>query len=129
MLCQIHQPFRLEPFPRGPEQIDPLPISRRGHTVWTTTISGEQSTIRRDVEVNRPLFTRHAVASCLACLHVHTCEPENLTLRCLQVVPDHVVWPKEFVPRDFYVHRAFVHQTRLALVDVDRPDAIDLAPF
>src|SRR5688500_6216615 len=87
---EIHQPLRFQLITVGSEKINPLSVAWSRNTVWPTTITGEHFSIRRNVEMHRPFFSRNFVTNGFVRFHVYAGQPEHLTLRSLEVVPEHI---------------------------------------
>ena len=106
-----------------------MPVAGGGHAARPTSVAREERLVRRDVEVHRPVLARDLVARPPAAVERHARQPELLSLRRLQVVPDGpAVWGPELVAGDLHVHLARVHQAPAAAVGADGPDPVHLVP-
>src|SRR5437660_1700446 len=130
VLREVDQFLRTQMIAFRREQVDPLAVSRPGHTVRSATVAGEVFFVGRFVVVNRPVAASDLVALGFTCGEGESGEPEFPALGRLQVVPDGLaVGTEKLVPGDLHVHLPVVDLAQARSVGANGPDAIDLVPW
>ena len=71
-----------------PEQVDPLAVLGARNLTRIAAVATEQFSVNGDVEVNRPFVALQVIPRAGPRLNGIAREPEILSPRCLQVIPD-----------------------------------------
>src|SRR5262245_2171118 len=99
------------------EKIDPLAVTRGGDATRPTAVSCENSIVRRNIEMHRPVLAFDLIANLLAGRQDHACQPELFPLRSLQVIPDDAaIGAEEFMTGDLHLHRARVNFAQAGII-------------